>query len=87
MKESPRNLFRFLMTRDVDLESLDGILVDFACLFEPYAMNREAQILQEKLVLVDGAHWAGMWEGSLIYFAGQKKLRKNDRTGKSGHLG
>ena len=93
-KESPRNLFRFLMTRDVDLESLDGILVDFACLFEPYAMNREAQILQEKLVLVDGAHWAGRWWGGWIFemhltinLAGQKKLKKTDRTGKGGHLG
>ena len=34
LKESPRNLFRFLMCRDVDLISLKGILVDHACIFE-----------------------------------------------------
>ena len=70
LKESPRNLFRFLMTRDIDLPSLKGILVDHACIFEvilllkvflksgnkfqPYVMNREASLLQNKLVLVDG---------------------------------
>ena len=76
LKESPRNLFRFLMTRDIDVNGLDGILVDHACLFEPYMMNREAKFLENKNVLVDGAHWAG-----------QKKLKKSDRTGKGGHLG
>ena len=30
LKESPRNLFRFLMTRDVDIDALEGILVDLA---------------------------------------------------------
>ena len=34
LKESPRNLFRFLMTRDVNLHALKGILVDHACIFE-----------------------------------------------------
>ena len=76
LKESPRNLFRFFLTRDVDLAELDGILVDFACLFEPYVMNREAKMLEDKVILVDGAHWAG-----------QKKLKKSDRAGKGGHLG
>ena len=76
LKESPRNLFRFLMTRDVDFNALEGILVDHACLFEPYTMNREALILENVLVLVDGAHWAG-----------QKKLKKPDQSGKGGHLG
>ena len=58
-KESPRNLFRFLMTRDVDMDSLEGIIVDFACNFEPYVLNREAGMLEKVLVLVDGAHWTG----------------------------
>ena len=58
-KESPRNLFRFLMTRDVNLHSLEGIIVDFGCLFEPYVLNREAALLENKIVLVDGAHWSG----------------------------
>ena len=42
------------MTRDVDLNALKGILVDHACIFEPYVMNREASLLENKLVLVDG---------------------------------
>ena len=76
LKESPRNLFRFFLTRDVDLKELDGILVDFACLFEPYCLNREARMLEDKVILVDGAHWAG-----------QKRLKKGDKAGKGGHLG
>ena len=64
------------MCRDVDLNSLEGILVDHACLFEPYTMNREAPLLEKVLVLVDGSHWAG-----------QKKLKKPDKGGKGGHLG
>ena len=76
LKESPRNLFRFLMTRDIDVDSLDGILVDHACIFEPYMMNREAKFLENLYVLVDGSHWQGM-----------KKLKKGDKTGRGGHLG
>ena len=75
-KESPRNLFRFLITRDVNLEALEGILVDFGCLFEPYVMNREANMLEKIHVLVDGSHWAG-----------HKPLKKSDKSGKGGHLG
>ena len=58
-KESPRNLFRFLTTRDVNMNALEGILVDFGCLFEPYVLNREADMLETVHVLVDGSHWAG----------------------------
>ena len=76
LKESPRNLFRFLMTRDVDIDALEGILVDHGCIFEPYVMNREAQLLENKHVFVDGAHWQGM-----------KKMKKFDRSGKGGHVG
>ena len=76
VKESPRNLFRFLMTRYVDLEALDGILVDHACIFEPYVLNRESKLLENIMVLVDGSHWVG-----------QKKLKKPDKQGKGGHLG
>ena len=75
-KESPRNLFRFLITRDVNLEALEGILVDFGCLFEPYVMNREANMLEKIHVLVDGSHWAG-----------HKSLKKGDKSGKGGHSG
>ena len=69
-KEGPKNLFRVLQCRDVDMDSLQGILVD------PYILNREAEMLQWKLFLVDRAHWNGM-----------KKLKKADRSGKNGHLG
>ena len=75
LKESPRNLFRFLMCRDIDEDNLQGILVDHACLFEPYMMNREAHFLKTKKVLVDGSHWQGM-----------KRMKKGDRSGR-GHLG
>ena len=76
LKESPRNLFRFLMTRDINEDALQGILVDHACIFEQYMMNREAKFLEKMNVLVDGSHWQGM-----------KKLKKSDRSGKGGHLG
>ena len=74
--EGPKNLFRILQCRDIDMDSLQGILVDHACLVDPYILNREAEMLQWKLLLVDGAHWNGM-----------KKLRKPDRSGKNGHIG
>ena len=76
LKESPRNLFRFLMVRDIDVDALQGILVDHACHFEPYMMNTEAKFLEEKNVLVDGSHWNS-----------QKQLKKPDKSGKGGHLG
>ena len=63
------------MCRDIDEDNLQGILVDHACLFEPYMMNREAHFLNTKKVLVDGSHWQGM-----------KRMKKGDRSGR-GHLG
>ena len=42
------------------MDSLQGILVDHACIVDPYILNREAEMLQWKLLLVDGAHWNGM---------------------------
>ena len=54
LKESPRNLFRFLMTRDVDFNALKGILIDHACILDSYIMNREATLLEDKILLVDG---------------------------------
>ena len=59
-KEGPKNLFRILQCRDIDMESLQGILIDHACLVDPYILNREADMLEWKLLLVDGAHWNGM---------------------------
>ena len=56
-KEGPKNLFRILQCRDIDMESLQGILIDHACLVDPYILNREADMLEWKLLLVDGAHW------------------------------
>ena len=75
-REGPKNLFRFLQCRDVDMQALKGILVDHACLVDPYILNREAEMIQWKLLLVDGAHWNGM-----------KQLRQPDRSGNNGHLG
>ena len=42
-KESSHNLFRFLRTRDVNLNKLEGVLFDFCCNLHPYALNREAE--------------------------------------------
>ena len=41
------------MNKNIDVDALDGILVDHAWLFEPYMMNREAQFLEKKLGLLD----------------------------------
>ena len=76
LKESPRNLFRFLMTREIDIDALQCIIVDYACLFDAYTLNREAKLLENVMVLVDGSHWEG-----------QKKLKKSERNGKGGHIG
>jgi hypothetical protein len=57
-RESPKNLYRLLTCRDIDLHSLEGILLDHACLLDTYTMNRDAKILQYKKVLVDGCHWS-----------------------------
>ena len=74
-KESPHNLFRVLTCRDVDMFKLKGVLMDHACLFDTFVMNRDARMLQHKKVLVDGLHWNA-----------QKKNKKNEGRGKGGHL-
>ena len=71
-----KDLFRVLQCRDIDMRALQGILVDHACIADPYILNREVDMLQWKLLLVDGAHWSGM-----------KKLKKPDRQGRNGHIG
>ena len=76
-KESPRNLYRLLMCRDIDMHSLKGILLDHACLFDNYAMNREAQMLKYKKVLVDGLHWNAQKKN---------KKSKSNSKGKGGHV-
>ena len=43
---------------------------------DAYILNSEADMLDWKLLLVDGAHWNGM-----------KKLKKLNRSGKNGHIG
>jgi hypothetical protein len=75
-KEGLKNLFRILQCHDIDMDSLQGILNDHAFLVNPNILNREADMLEWKLLLVDGAHWNGM-----------KKLKKPDRSGKNGHIG
>ena len=42
------------MTRDVDFNALKGILIDHACILDSYIMNREATLLEDKILLVDG---------------------------------
>ena len=74
-KESPQNLFRLLTCRDIDMHTLEGILLDHACLLDTYAMNRDAGLLQYKKVLVDGCHWSA-----------QKKNKKSNSIGKGGHI-
>lgn len=75
-KESPQNLFRLLTCRDIDFHNLKGMLLDHACLLDTYAMNRDAKMLENKKVLVDGLHWNA-----------QKKNKKSNSKGKGGHLG
>ena len=50
-KESPQNLYRLLTCRDIDLHTLEGMVLDHACLFDTYTMNRDARILENKKVL------------------------------------
>ena len=75
-QESAYNIFRLLMCRDIDLENLKGVIYDHACGLDAYLLNREPRKFQYIRCLVDGAHWAG-----------QKKLKKPDKSGKGGHLG
>lgn len=39
-RESAHNLFRLLMCRNLDMDSLEGIIFDFACGLDPYLLNR-----------------------------------------------
>ena len=50
--------------------------MDHACLLDTNAMNRNAKMLENKKVLVDGLHWNA-----------QKKNKKSNSKGKGGHLG
>ena len=74
--ESPRNLFRLLMCNQFDLKKMTGVLMDHACKFDTYMLNREAKELEHLLILVDGSHWNA-----------QKKLKYPNSKGKGGHLG
>ena len=74
--ESPKNLFRLLKCRDINLDQVEGILMDSACIQDSYIMNREADMLEWKRLLVDGAHWRAM-----------KKFKATNSKGKGGHIG
>jgi hypothetical protein len=74
--ESPKNLFRLLKCRDINLDQVEGILMDHACIMDSYILNREASILEWKRLLVDGAHWRSM-----------KKFKSQNTKGKGGHIG
>ena len=58
------------------METLEGLIYDFACGLMPYSLNREPEEFEFIRFLVDGSHWNG-----------QKKLKKPDKSGKGGHLG
>ena len=75
-KESAHNFFRFLMSRDVDMNNLEGVLYDYSCGLDPYLLNRDPREFEYKRILVDGAHWAS-----------RKKLTKSNQTGSGGHIG
>ena len=75
--ESPRILFKLLMTRRFNRENLAGIIYDNACGLHRYFLNREPKDAQYLRFIVDGCH-----------FQGQRRMKKtNFKTGKSGHLG
>ena len=40
-REGPKNLFRILMTRDLDHGSLKGVVYDHGCVVDQYILNRE----------------------------------------------
>lgn len=73
--ESPRNLFRLLMCNQFDLDNMVGVIIDHACKFDSYMLNREAKPLEYLLALVDGSHWNS-----------QKKFKHTSSKGK-GHIG
>ena len=39
-RESAHNLFRLLMCRNLDMQTLEGVIFDFACGLDPYLLNR-----------------------------------------------
>ena len=44
-KGGPKNLFSVLQCRDIDMNHLEGILVDHASIVDPYILNREADMI------------------------------------------
>ena len=75
--ESPRILFRMLMTGQFDRQNLEGIIYENACGLHWYFLNGEPKDCQNLRFLVDGCH-----------FQGQKRMKKsNKNTGAGGHLG
>ena len=42
------------------MESLQWILIEHASLVDTYILNRQADMVEWKLLLVDGTHWNGM---------------------------
>ena len=73
--ESPRNIFRILMTRQWDRSTLRGIIYDHACGAHRYFLNREPRDFKNFNFIVDGCH-----------FQGQRKMKKST-SGKASHLG
>ena len=57
-KESPRNFFRLLTTRNINIAELKAVCYDNACLLSDYVLNREAKEFQHIKFIVDTVHWA-----------------------------
>ena len=57
--ESARHFFKFLMNRKLNLKNLEGVIFDFACGLNRYALNREPVDFEHMRFLVDGSHWQG----------------------------
>ena len=58
--ESPRNAFRLLKCRDLDMNgSLKGAIFDFGCGLHDYILGREAKEFEYLRVLVDVSHYRG----------------------------
>ena len=75
--ESPRNIFRILMTRRWNRKKLRGIIYDHACGAHRYFLNREPKDFKNFNFIVDACHYQG-----------QRRMKKaNPSTRKASHLG
>ena len=65
----PKNLFRILQCRDVDMKNLKAIIVDHEGQLDRYILEKGEDMLQYILLLVYGSHWYGKKKMKKIQFA------------------